>query len=77
METQPATLEGLLENLGEFTTEDFLQHGYGQKEARLRGDPAAAIGSQSAGRNHAMDVRMMIELLAPSMQHAEEADIGS
>ena len=77
VETQLAVLKGLLESHSEFTAEDFLQHGHRQEEARLGADPSATVGSQTAGRNHAVDVRMMQELLIPGMQHAEEADIGA
>lgn len=35
VETQLATLKRLLESLGEFAAEDFLQHGHRQEEARL------------------------------------------
>src|SRR5271169_4172416 len=33
------------------------------------------IGGESAGRNHAMDMRVKLELLVPGVQHAEEADL--
>src|SRR6266705_3410148 len=35
------------------------------------------IGGESAGRNHAMDMRVKLELLVPGVQHAEEADLGT
>ena len=35
------------------------------------------IGGESAGRNHAMDMRVKLKLLVPGMQHAEEADLGT
>ena len=38
-------------------------------------DPALVIGRQTAGRDHAVDMRMMLEILSPGVQHAEEADL--
>ena len=34
-------------------------------------------GDETACRNYAMDMGMMLQLLVPGVQHAEEADIGS
>ena len=35
------------------------------------------IGGKSAGRNHAMDMWVKLELLVPGMLHAEEADLST
>ena len=35
------------------------------------------VGSESAGGNYAVNVRMMLQLLIPGMEHAEEADLGT
>ena len=35
------------------------------------------IGGDAAGRNDAVDVRVMLQILSPRMQHAEKADLGS
>ena len=35
------------------------------------------VEGESARRNHAMDMRMMFQLLVPGMEHAEEADVGT
>ena len=43
----------------------------------VRGDPAPVTGGETAGRNHAMDMGMMLEFLIPGMEHAEEADFGA
>ncbi len=67
VETQFASLECLLESLGELSPEDFPEHGYGQQELRVRRDPAATVGSQTSGGNDAMDVRMMLEFLVPGV----------
>jgi len=40
-------------------------------------DPALVIGREASGRDHAMDMGMMLQLLIPTMEHAEEADFGA
>ena len=35
------------------------------------------IGGEAAGRDHAMDMGMMLQFLIPTMEHAEEADFGA
>ena len=35
------------------------------------------IGRETAGRNHTMQMGMMLEFLTPGMEHAEEADFGA
>ena len=35
------------------------------------------IGGEAAGRNHTMQMGMMLEFLTPGMEHAEEADFGA
>jgi hypothetical protein len=35
------------------------------------GDPARAILGQAPGRNDAVNVRMMLEVLSPGVEHAE------
>jgi hypothetical protein len=35
------------------------------------------IRSETAGGEHAVDVRMMLQSLVPGVQHAEEANLGT
>ena len=35
--------------------------------------PGAILGGERPARHHIMDVGMVLELAAPSMEHAEEA----
>ena len=56
----------------ELSTENAAQDFHGQKEAGRRRDPPGVIGSQSAGRNHAMDMRVMLQFLIPGVQHAKK-----
>ena len=40
-------------------------------------DPVGVIQRESTGWYHAMDMGMMLELLIPGVQHAEETDLGA
>ena len=40
-------------------------------------NPARVVLIETAGRNHAVEVRMQAQVLSPGMQDAEEADPGS
>ena len=77
VEAQLAVLEGALESGDKLATEDSPQHLHGEEEAIARGDPAPVIQGETAGRNHTMQMGMMIEFLTPGMEHAEEADFGA
>ena len=59
----------------ELAAEDTAEDFDGQKEAGLCGDPALVVGTQSAGRDDAVNMRMVQQLLIPGMQHAEESDL--
>jgi hypothetical protein len=53
------------------------EYGDGREEGTPGGDPAGVIGSEAAGRNHAVDVRMKQQALIPAVEHAEETDLGT
>ena len=40
-------------------------------------DPSVAIDRETAGRDYAVDMRMILQVLSPSMEHAEESGVGS
>ena len=48
-----------------------------QEEAARGIDPSGAVESQAAGGNDVVDMGMMLEVLSPGMEHAEESDVGS
>ena len=77
VEGELAIVEGLPESGDKLAAEDSTQHLDGEKEAIARGDPALVIGGETAGRNHTMQMGMMLEFLTPGMEHAEEADFGA
>jgi hypothetical protein len=48
----------------------------GRKNPGAAGDPAAAIGRDSAARDNAVEMRMMMEqILTPSVEHSEETNL--
>src|SRR5580700_823450 len=57
--------------------EDATKHADGEKEAAGRTDPSVMIGSQSAGGHDAMYMGVQQQSLIPTVQDAEEADLGS
>ena len=48
-----------------------------QEEAARGIDPSGTVGSETAGGNDVVDMGMMLEVLSPGMEHAEESDVGS
>jgi len=77
VELECAGLKGVLEPGDKLAAEDSAEHFDGKKERSARGDPAGVARSETAGSQHAMDMRMMLQPLVPGMEHAEEADLGS
>jgi hypothetical protein len=60
MELQLMTAKQPLQTRHELTAKHFAQNANGQKEAMpWRMDPAPAVWGETAGGNHAMDMRMM------------------
>ena len=77
VEAELAIVEGLPESGDKLAAEDSTQHLDGEKEAIAGVDPALVIGGETAGRNHTMQMGMVLEFLTPGMEHAEEADFGA
>jgi len=77
VEAQLAFGEGPFESGDELATEDSTQHLDGKEEAIAGLDPALVIGGEASGRDHAMDMGMMFQLLIPTVEYAEEADFGA
>src|SRR5208282_2209264 len=68
---------GGLESGDKLAAEDTTEHFDGKEEGSARGDPAGVVRSETAGGQHAVDMGMKLQSLVPSMEHAEEADLGS
>jgi len=68
----------LLEGFQELAAEDFAEHPLGKKEAGIaRVHPVCVIARQAAGGHDAVSVGMMLQLLIPGVQNAEEANLSA
>jgi len=75
MEVELTILKSLFESVDEFAAEDFAQNFFRKKVVFLRIDPTGVIGREAAGGHDTMNVRVKIELLAPTMQDTEKTDL--
>ena len=68
----------LLERLKKLAAEDFAEDPFWKKEALTsRAHPTGMVARQTAGSCDAVNMGMMLQLLIPRMQNAEEADLGA
>ena len=70
-------VEGLLESVHELAAKNFPQHRLGKKVVFAGVNPAGVIEGKATGGNDTMDMGMKLDFLVPSVQHTEEADLGS
>lgn len=59
----------------ELAPEDATQRGDGQEESSRGSDPSGTVRCKTASRNNVMDVRMMLKVLSPSVEHAKKPDV--
>ncbi len=71
-----AMLKGGLETGDELAAKDPPQHLDGEKEARPGSNPAGAVEREPPGGDDTVDMGMKLEFLVPSVEHAEEANLG-
>jgi hypothetical protein len=76
-ESKLAHLKLSLQGGDELTPEDATEYVDGQEEGIAGMDPAGLIWGQTSGGDHAVDMRMMEQVLTPGMQDGEEADLRS
>jgi hypothetical protein len=76
-EVQLVTLKSGLESGDELAAKHASEYLDGEKEARAGSDPASVIEREPAGRDDTVYVGMKLEFLVPSVEHAEEADLGT
>ena len=74
-EDELASPEQPLQTGDELAAKHAAEHPDRQEEAGAWVDPARVIRRETAGRDDAMDVRMMQQILSPSVQDAQEADL--
>jgi hypothetical protein len=68
----------LLERFEKLAAEDFAENRFREKEALTsRAHPMGMAARQATGSDDAMNMGMMLQLLIPRMQNAEETDLGA
>ena len=76
-ELQLAGIKGFLQILQKQATKKASQHSNRQEESGTARDPSISIGRESATGDHAMEVGMMEQVLAPAVKYGEESDLGA
>lgn len=76
MEGEFSLVESLLEVAEELASKEATQDADGEKEVGAGDDPASGIERQPATRDHCVNMRVVVEVLAPGMQDNEESDAG-
>src|SRR3954447_12806739 len=77
MEVQSSPSEQALQFRDEFTPEHLAEHADWKEEVSWRMYPARTVRADTAGRNNAVNMRMMLQVLSPRMQDAQKADPSS
>jgi 16S rRNA C1402 (ribose-2'-O) methylase RsmI len=72
-----ALAKGLFQTGHELATKDPAQYLHRQEERKARVNPVLVIERQTTRGDHTMNVRMVQEVLAPGMEHTQEADLGT
>src|SRR5215470_1057596 len=67
---QLPSLKSRLEPVDELSAKYAPEHMDGEKESRVRWNPAGEIERKPAGRDDAVDMGMNLEFLVPGVQHA-------
>src|SRR5215472_14172133 len=70
-------LEGVLQLLQEQPAEQPPQHAHRQEETGATSDPVGTVKRGPAAGNDAMDVRMMLQGLAPGVENHGHAELGA
>jgi hypothetical protein len=71
------SMECVAKSGDELAAEDAAENANGQEEGAPRGDLVGMIWSQTAGRNDTVDMRMKLQALIPTVEHAEETYLSS
>jgi hypothetical protein len=77
VELERTSMKGVAESGDELAAEDAAEHADGQEEGAPGGDPVCMIRRKAASGNDAVDMRMKLQSLIPTVEHGEEADLGS
>jgi hypothetical protein len=76
-EVELADVEGILQLSQEQPTEQTCEHSHRQEEAWSASDPTCAVERGSAAGNDTMDVRMVLQGLAPGVENHGRAELGA
>src|SRR4029077_16709335 len=68
-ESEPSRMEGAFQPVDELAAKNATQHLHRQEKSVARVFPALVIGGKTAGRDHAMDMRMDLQSLPPGVQN--------
>src|SRR6266851_9483731 len=77
MELKSVLFEKFTEFLAELAAEDLAECFDGQEESARRVYPSGTIESQTSRGNDVVYMGMMLEVLSPGVEHAEESNIGT
>ena len=74
---QISSLEAIFEEAEELAFEQCRQDSDGEEESFAAGDPAAAVGRQTAAGDDPVEVGMIHEVLAPGMENTDHPHLGA
>src|SRR5262245_7685422 len=74
-EPQFSRTESAFQAGDELAAKHAAQHSHRQEESVAWVYPALVNGRKAAGRDHAMDMRMDLQILSPGVENAEESDL--
>jgi len=74
-EDQLALLESSFQSGDELAAKDATEYAHREEEGIAGMDPAGVIGRKTSGRNQTMQMRMEQQVLPPTVQHGQEADL--
>src|ERR1035441_2770802 len=77
VELEITSMECVAKTFDELAAEEAGEHADGQKQGAPGGYPACVIQCEAASGNYAVNMRMKLEALIPTVQHAEETDLGT
>jgi len=69
--------KGALQAGDELAAKHSAQHFHWEEKSMPEANPVSAIERETTAWDHAVDMRMMQKILAPSMKHIQEADLGA
>ena len=69
--------ESALQTGDELAAKDAAQHLDRQEERITRMNPALVVGRKTTGWNHAVNMRMSLQILSPGVKHTQKTDLGA